>query len=643
PEDVKLTLETLASVYASLGLLEKEVALLNLNSLPGDIKKVVEALKQGLPGMDTGIKDGINNLANSIKDPKKVNMEDIKKANSLLGKDGTVTRQADSILKPLTQWMAPIGSNDIILPGILTLPTPALGDNWKGTTIPGVLTVPSPTLHWDQSLLAGSGTGADLGAGGGGGGGGGGGAGGLLAGLIGLAKQAEGSVKAAGDALKQLSGQSSLAAKDATDTGGLGAALDATLQDATEMTTFDQRFAPSSLNSVVNARNSAKGLFANLNRVLNNIAQFINKPPQALIAFKTYAPLWFPGGLIGLLLAGSNAGVFVSLPKPIPIPVVVATNTTNSTDAYVVDDFFLLTVPNTTVKEYQDFIRTLPDGGSGTQRHYEWPRQYQTYLGRMTRKQAEAVNKNRFVHMIGRNKFEMIRWGPSSYPSRKDRLVARRPNWVLEERDPAACHLQMLSFPPRERIDHVERPLPDGTFHGYVHDQSAGFGTSIYIFDTGFRFTHSEFRRPLNVDRVYVGGAETDHDPDPGAGYGDVAASLASGLVYGVANHASLVGMKHFGPVQAEWSAAYLNNEYDAWRWLINDVRTSRGHPNLPHHAVVSYAWRYESAFQANNFADYARWNLDVPPVSQQDFFLPLLADCWTADIVTVFAAGDDQ
>ncbi|KAL8681480.1 MAG: hypothetical protein Q9186_002426 [Xanthomendoza sp. 1 TL-2023] len=641
PEDVKVTLETLASVYASLGLLEKEVALLNLNSLPGDIKKVVEALKQGLPGMDTGIKDGINNLANSIKDPKKVNMEDIKKANSLLGEAGTVTRQADSILKPLTQWKAPEGSNDIILPGILTLPTPALGDNWKGTTIPGVLTVPSPTLHWDQSLLAGSGTGADLGAGGGGGGGGGGGAGGLLAGLIGLAKQAEGSVKAAGDALKQL------------NTGGLGAALDATLQDATEMTTFNQRFAPSSINSVVNARNSAKGLFANLNRVLNNIAQFINKPPQALIALKTHAPLWFPGGVIGFLLAGSNAGVFVSLPKPIPIPVVVATNTTNSTNAYVVDDFFLLTVPNTTVKEYQDFIRTLPDGGSGTQRLYEWPRQYQTYLGRMTRKQAEAVNKHRIVHMIGRNKFKKIPWAPSSYlpekgpmlsrsepDSNRTRLVARRPNWHLLERDPASVHLRMLSYPfHRQMYRMMTGRWVDGHLvpYSYTHELSSGAGATIYVFDRGFRFTHGDFQRPHATNRIHVHGVAESHDPNPGEARGDMSAALAAGLVNGVANLANLVGIK----LVDEELDGRLDAEYDNWRWLLNDVQFNRNLGAWEHVLYYSESWDVDDTFQLNNFADYARWNLDPPPAHQADFFLPLLADCWTADVVTVIPAGD--
>lgn len=44
--------------------------------------------------------------------------------------------------------------------------------------------------------------------------------------------------------------------------------------------------------------------------------------------------------------------------------------------------------------------------------------------------------------------------------------------------------------------------------------------------------------------------------------------------------------------------------------------------------------------FENNYHVDYARWLVNQPRLG--DFFLPILADLWTADIVTVFGAGED-
>lgn len=290
-----------------------------------------------------------------------------------------------------------------------------------------------------------------------------------------------------------------------TDVGGYGAALDAVAQDAIEMTTFDERFPPASLNQVVNAQNKAKGLFVNLNRALNNIAQFINKPPQALAAIKAQAPKWVPGGLIAILLAGTNSGTILSLPKPIPMPSIVRTNTTNSTDPNLVDDYFLVTVPDTTPKAFQDFIRTLPDGGRGPQAQYEWPRRYQTYLGRMTRKQAEAVNHNRITAVIGLNRVTVVDgdWRrPAPAKDDKSRLVARRPNWRLEQNIAAPLHQSMLSYWRDLGMNDLNRKMEiafaDPANHqgrgeggeGYIYEQSAGLGVTVSLFSKGFDMQH---------------------------------------------------------------------------------------------------------------------------------------------------------
>lgn len=208
PDDVKKALEKLASAYALLGLLEKEVGLIEINSLPADVQKIFDGIKKALPGIDSGTKAGITSLADSIKNPGQVNGQDIEKANSLLGEKGSVTQQVTATFKQLTGWKAPIGSNDIILPGLLTLPSPSLGDNWKGTVIPGVLTIPSPTLHWSKALMSGSNPGGAAGGAAGGAGGG------ILSGLLGLTKQAEGAVSNAGKELTRLSGLANIGANE---------------------------------------------------------------------------------------------------------------------------------------------------------------------------------------------------------------------------------------------------------------------------------------------------------------------------------------------------------------------------------------------------------------------------------------------
>lgn len=44
--------------------------------------------------------------------------------------------------------------------------------------------------------------------------------------------------------------------------------------------------------------------------------------------------------------------------------------------------------------------------------------------------------------------------------------------------------------------------------------------------------------------------------------------------------------------------------------------------------------------FENNYHVDYARWLVNQPRLGA--FFLPILADLWTVDIVTFFGAGED-
>lgn len=150
--------------------------------------------------------DTIANLEHSVKNPKTVDRDEIRKASHLLGQQGSITKQATAALKPLIDWKPPKGIGDIVIPGLLNLPSPSLGDVWKGTTVSSgslTLSIPSPTVHWDQSILSDS---SNFGNGGGGGG--------LLSSLFNLAKQAEGAVNDAAGLLTGADGLSSIAFED---------------------------------------------------------------------------------------------------------------------------------------------------------------------------------------------------------------------------------------------------------------------------------------------------------------------------------------------------------------------------------------------------------------------------------------------
>ncbi|KAL8750407.1 MAG: hypothetical protein Q9199_007090 [Rusavskia elegans] len=610
PDDVKNTLEKLASAYALLGLLEKEVGLIDINPLPADLQKIFDGIKKALPGIDSGTKAGITSLANSIKNPGQVNGQDIGKANSLLGEKGSVTQQVAATFKQLTGWKAPIRSNDIILPGLLTLPSPSLDDSWKGTVVPGVLTIPSPTLHWSKALMSGSNPGGAAGgaaggtsggaAGGASGGAAGGAGGGILSGLLGLAKQAEGPVSNAGKELTRL------VTSATEDVGGLGAALDSSLSDAYEL---NERFPPQDVSKVVQAQTANKALSADLKTVLNDLAQFITRPAQSLQTIKRHAPKFVIGGTILALLAKSDSAVIVDFPKPVPI----ITAPSNSTTKKPVEEFFMVTVENTTVEAFQKFIVTLPDRGAGRQQHYDWPRRYQTYVGNMTLEEALAVNENsvlngkRIIDMIGPNE---IIWEPAFFmPDKRSNQTTLHPRvnptWEVQRRIESRIHLRMLSHDPQTRLDllHSQPVTGIGAQYDYRHEVSSGKGAAIYVLDDGFDFQHEQFDRGVDLrPETFVPPFYGNVPITAQHGHGETCAAMAVGTQLGVANQATLVAVKLKGGTGSSRTEAL----YEAFRFVVQD-----------------------------------RWGLVEP--EHPDFFLPLVADMWAADIVTIFSGGNKR
>ncbi|MQS09789.1 S8 family peptidase, partial [Streptomyces alkaliphilus] len=92
--------------------------------------------------------------------------------------------------------------------------------------------------------------------------------------------------------------------------------------------------------------------------------------------------------------------------------------------------------------------------------------------------------------------------------------------------------------PPSWGLDRIDQPaLPLN--NSYTYPDQAGAGVTIYIVDTGIRYTHNDFGGRARFGYDAFGGNGSD-----GNGHGTHVAGTAAGTAYGVAKRADLVSVK---------------------------------------------------------------------------------------------------
>lgn len=81
----------------------------------------------------------------------------------------------------------------------------------------------------------------------------------------------------------------------------------------------------------------------------------------------------------------------------------------------------------------------------------------------------------------------------------------------------------------------------------YVYDETAGEGTTAYVFDTGIRLSHEEFEGRASFGINGVTGSTTPNGTNSDtAGHGTHVAGTIAGKTYGVAKKAKLIDVKVF-------------------------------------------------------------------------------------------------
>ncbi|KAL1857501.1 hypothetical protein Daus18300_010366 [Diaporthe australafricana] len=104
----------------------------------------------------------------------------------------------------------------------------------------------------------------------------------------------------------------------------------------------------------------------------------------------------------------------------------------------------------------------------------------------------------------------------------------------------------------------------------YVYDETAGEGTTAYVFDTGIRLSHDEFegRASFGINGVTGSTTQAGSNSDTD-GHGTHVAATIAGKTYGVAKKAKVIDVKVFDGDTGSISAILTGIT-----WAVNDITT---------------------------------------------------------------------
>ncbi|KAL8671929.1 MAG: hypothetical protein Q9168_003585 [Polycauliona sp. 1 TL-2023] len=294
------------------------------------------------------------------------------------------------------------------------------------------------------------------------------------------------------------------------------------------------------------------------------------------------------------------------------------------------EDWYLNTIPGTSVKAFQAWIKTLPDKGLGRQHIYASSK-FQSYVGKWTEEESIIIHQDPMVSHQVRNRPCGIRedFIQSSMSQPYDKSLQKRvDNPIIAQKPNSYRYQKILSLQRRLNIHGVPDHDP---LYDYTYEQSAGAGTFIYDFDEYFDWNHPEFQG-INHEEIFQPGYRSHPVPSI---HGTVVAAFAAGLNLGIVNRATVVGVRRSGDTLCSYE------EFDeAWRVAIDHVR-NKGRIGK---AVFVFPTLQDIPNDRRNNGHHELGYLppyNIPRPSHADPFVDVLAEAWDYGIPTVFAAGN--
>lgn len=163
-----------------------------------------------------------------------------------------------------------------------------------------------------------------------------------------------------------------------------------------------------------------------------------------------------------------------------------------TSEASVPEEWLISTVPGTSVKDFQAFIKGLPDRGSGEQIIYP-ELDEQGYITKMTELEAAIANRDPIVDVIISNApidsqlFSLNHTGPGALHQRDE-----EPWTIVLQDEPERYHAMLCA----QRTENVADLPDDKAQYNYVLENSAGDGIFVYVLDHGCLLSHEVSPHP---------------------------------------------------------------------------------------------------------------------------------------------------
>ncbi|KAI4269556.1 MAG: hypothetical protein L6R38_007426 [Xanthoria sp. 2 TBL-2021] len=322
-------------------------------------------------------------------------------------------------------------------------------------------------------------------------------------------------------------------------------------------------------------------------------------------------------------------------------------------------EWYINTVPGTSVKDFQAWIKTLPDKGLGRQYIYE-AADFQSYVGKWTDEESIVIHENPIVSHQIPNKVEDSKWflfQNNVTTVLEDYLQRRVDSTEIRNNGFSVRYLDILSLPKDKDISSLPDPNMDSNFW-YLWEGSGGSGSTVYMFECGVNWNYRDFRHVTHEDYIVPSLKDEHGNPitdtgDQNFGHGTAVAGAVIGEFLGVAKRATFVSVKI--ATKPRW---LVEDRLHAWRWAIEDVKKKNregkavfvlasGKSSYPNHlgCIVTFSPPASAPQRIrwnNAHAEYAyQAPYNIPRPAGSDPWVDLLAEAWKSGIVTVFAAGN--